>query len=139
MIGAMLGTMLVRRSYDAINQGDVAAIMANWNDEATLTYPGNLSVSGTRKGRGAIEAWFRHFVEAVPTRTFKLSSICVQNIFDIVGTNVIAAQWEDRPVNRAGESFHVRGVTVATSRWGKITSSTVYIFDPSVLPRIWGE
>ncbi len=117
----------------------MAAIMANWNDEATLTYPGNLSVSGTRKGRDAIEAWFRHFMEAVPTRTSKLSSICVQNIFDIVGTNVIAAQWEDRPVNRAGESFHVQGVTVATSRWGKITASTVYIFDPSVLPRIWGE
>jgi hypothetical protein len=33
----------------------------------------------------------------------------VQNIFDIVGTNVIAAEWEDRPVNHAGESFHVTG------------------------------
>jgi ketosteroid isomerase-like protein len=48
-------------------------------------------------------------------------------------------EWEDRPVNRAGESFYVRGVTVATTRWGKITASTVYIFDPSVLPGIWGE
>lgn len=139
MIGAILAKMLGRRSYDAINRGDVAGIMANWHDEASLTYPGSLSVSGTRKRRDAIEAWFRHFTEAVPIRAFKLLSISVQNIFDIVGTNVIAVEWEDRPVNRTGESFYVRGVTVAATRRGKITASTVYIFDPSVLPRIWGE
>jgi ketosteroid isomerase-like protein len=66
-------------------------------------------------------------------------SVSVENIFDFVGNNVIAVQWEDRPVNKAGEEFYVRGVTVSTVRWGKVTSATVYILDYDVLPRLWGE
>ena len=38
-----------------------------------------------------------------------------------------------------GQEFYVRGVTVSTVRWGKVTSATVYILDYDVLPRLWGE
>ena len=139
MIGALVAKRLARRSYDAMNRGDMPAIMRGWRDDATFTYPGHMSVSGTRKGRQEIEEWFRHFIEAVPTRTFRPLSVSVENIFDFVGNNVIAVQWEDRPVNKAGEEFYVRGVTVSTVRWGKVTSATVYILDYDVLPRLWGE
>ena len=95
-------------------------------------------MSGTRKGKQDIEKWFRHFIEVVPTRTFRPLSVSVENIFDLVGNNVIAVQWED-PVNKAGEEFFVRGVTVSTVRSGKVTSATIYILDSDVLPRLWGE
>jgi ketosteroid isomerase-like protein len=139
MIGVMIAKMLARRSYDAINRGDVAGFMANWHRDATLTYPGDLSVSGTHKGTRAIESWFRHFKEAIPIRTFRPISISVKNVFDLVGNNVIAVQWDNRPVNRAGKEFYVRGVTVSTARWGKITESTTYVFDYQLLPELWGE
>ena len=139
MIGVLIARVLARRLYDAINRGDVAGFIANWRDDATLTYPGNLSVSGTRKGKQEIESWFLHFKEAIPTRTFKPISISVENIFDLLGNNVIAVQWDNRPVNKAGEEFYVRGVTVSTVRWGKITDSTTYVFDYELLPRLWGE
>ena len=54
-------------------------------------------------------------------------SISVQSIFDLVGTNVVAVEWDDRPVNKAGDSSCAMGVTVATTRRGKITASTAYI------------
>jgi hypothetical protein len=39
----------------------------------------------------------------------------------------------------AGQEFTVRGVTVSTARWGKITESTTYVFDYQLLPKLWGE
>ncbi len=139
MIGVLIAKALARRSYEAINRGDTAGFMANWRDDAKLTYPGNLSVSGTRIGKQEIEAWFHHFKEAIPTRTFKIISISVSNNFDFLGNNVIAVQWENRPINRQGEEFYIRGVTVSTVRWGMITDSTTYVFDYQELPRLWGE
>ena len=111
MIGVLIAKRVARRSYDAINRGDMPAIMKGWRDDATFTYPGHISVSGTRSGKPEIEKWFRHFIEAVPTRTFRPLSVSVENVFDFVGNNVIAVQWDNRPVNKAGEEFYVRGVT----------------------------
>jgi ketosteroid isomerase-like protein len=139
MIGVLIAKALARRSYDAINRGDVAGFMANWSDDAKLTYPGNLTVSGTKTGRVEIEAWFQHFKEAIPTRTFHIISISVSNIFDFLGNNVIAVQWDNRPINRKGEEFFIQGATISTARWGKITDSITYVFDYHQLPRLWGE
>jgi ketosteroid isomerase-like protein len=139
MIGTLIAKLVARRSYDAINRGDIAEIMANWHTDASLTYPGSISVSGTRRGKQEIEAWFRHFIEAIPTRTFNPISISVENIFDLVGNNVVSVQWDNRPVNKAGEEFYVRGVTVSTLRWGKIIEATTYVLDYQYLPRLWGE
>jgi ketosteroid isomerase-like protein len=139
MIGALIAKRLARRSYDAMKRGDIPVLMRGWRDDATFTYPGHMSVSGTRVGGQEIEKWFRHLIEAVPTRTFRPLSVSVENIFDFVGNNAIAVQWDDRPVNKAGEEFYVRGVTVSTVRWGKVTGATVYILDYDVLPQLWGE
>jgi ketosteroid isomerase-like protein len=139
MIGVLIAKVLARRTYDAINRGDVARFLANWSKDAKLTYPGNLSVSGTRTGKAEIEAWFRHFKEAIPTRTFRPINISVSNIFDFLGNNVIAVQWDNRPINRNGEEFYIRGVTISTVRWGKINDSITYVFDYQQLPRLWGE
>jgi ketosteroid isomerase-like protein len=139
MIGVLVAKALAKRSYDAFNRGDVAGFMSNWSKDARLTYPGNLSVSGTRTGRAEIEAWFRHFKEAIPTSTFRIMSISVSNIFDFLGNNVIAVQWDNRPVNRYAEEFYIRGATISTARWGKITDSITYVFDYQQLPRLWRE
>jgi len=56
-----------------------------------------------------------------------------------VGNNVVSVQWDNRPVNKTGEEFYVRGVTVSTLRWGKIIEASTYVFDYQYLPRLWGE
>jgi ketosteroid isomerase-like protein len=66
-------------------------------------------------------------------------SISVENIFDLVGNNVVSVQWDNRPVNQAGEEFYVRGITVSTLRWGKVPEATTYVLDYQYLPRLWGE
>jgi len=46
MIGVFIAKRLVRRTYDAINRGDMKVIMAGWDDDAVFTYPGHISVGG---------------------------------------------------------------------------------------------
>lgn len=74
-----------------------------------------------------------------PTRTFRPLHLAVENVFDLVGNNVIAVQWDNRPVNKAGEEFYVRGVTVSRAHRGKIVENTTYVLDYEVLPRLWGK
>lgn len=105
MIGALFAKLLARRSFDAINKRDVDSLLASWHEDAVLTYSGKLSVSGTREGKQAIRTWFQHFKERVPTRTFRPRAVCVENIFDVFGTNVVAIVWEDRPINKNGKEF----------------------------------
>jgi ketosteroid isomerase-like protein len=133
MIGVIIAKALARKSYDAMNRGDVAGFMANWSEDVRFSYPGSMSVSGTRTGKAAIEAWFRHFKEAIPTRTFRIISISVSNIFDFFGNNVVAVQWDNRPINRLGEEFYIRGATISTVRRGKITDSITYVYDDQQL------
>ncbi len=139
MIGTIIAKRVARKSYAAINRGDIDEIMANWHDDATFTYPGSISVSGTRTGKKNIEAWFNHFIEAIPTRTFRPLSIAVENIFDLVGNNIVSVLWDNRPINRAGEEYFIRGVTVSRLRWGKIVEATTYVLEYEFLPRLWGE
>lgn len=139
MIGALFAKLLTRRSFDAINKGDVDSLLASWHEDAVLTYSGKLSVSGTREGKQAIRTWFQHFKERVPTRTFRPRAVCVENIFDVFGTNVVAIVWEDRPINKNGRKFYVRGVTVSRIRWGKVVEATIYVLEQDLLSEIWGE
>ncbi len=139
MIGVFIAKRLARRTFDAINRGDMDVIMAGWDEDAVFIYPGHLSVSGTRQGRAAIEAWFRHFIETVPTRAFRPLSVSVENVFDLVGNNVIAVQWDNHVVNKAGEKLYVRGATISRARHGKLVANTTYVLDYELLPRVWSE
>jgi len=65
--------------------------------------------------------------------------VAVENIFDIVGNNVIAVQWDNRPVNKDGKEFYVRGVTVSRARRGRLVENTTYVLEYEVLPELWGE
>ena len=53
----------------------------------------------------------------------------MRNIFDLVGTNVVAVHWDIHLTNREGREGRNSGVTVVTIERGKVVHAQDYIFD----------
>jgi ketosteroid isomerase-like protein len=67
MIGALIAKSKVTSSYDLLNNRDIRSFLANWHDDATWVYPGEISAGGEFKGKQAIEEWFQKFLDQFPT------------------------------------------------------------------------
>jgi ketosteroid isomerase-like protein len=139
MIGAILAKRGVAGGYDAMNRRDLPLMMADWHENAVFTYPGDVPASGTYEGRSAIEAWFRRYFEQFPEVRFEVHDICVRDIFDIVGNNVIIGHWTVQVKNREGRTGTWSGVSVFTLRRGKVVALKDIIFDVGDgFRRVWG-
>lgn len=140
MIGAILAKRGVARGYDAMNQRDVPAIMADWHDDAVFIYPGDIPASGTYKGKDVIEAWFHRYFEQFQEVRFEVHDICVRDIFDLVGNNVLIGHWDVRVTNREGQTGGWSGVSVFTLEQGKVVALKDIFFDTGdEFRRCWSE
>ena len=139
MLGALITRRLVRGVFSALERGDHAALLAYLRDDATWAWPGDLSVSGVSRGRREIAAWLSVFRERVPTNRFELRSVCVDNPFDLAGTNVVVVEWANAPVNRRGVGFFVRGMSTLHVVRGRIVGVRHYVFDYERLRELWDE
>ncbi len=54
---------MIRRNIQALRRGDLGPLLAGYADDAVLVFPGNTSWSGEHRGKGAIEAFLRRFLE----------------------------------------------------------------------------
>jgi ketosteroid isomerase-like protein len=129
MIGALVAKKAVARAFDALNSHDLPKFMSTWRDDGVFVYPGEIPESGTFQGKGAVEGWFRRFFEQFPEITFDLQDLCVRNIFDLAGTNVVTAHWNIRLTNRDGRAGQNSGVTVVSIERGKVFRVKDFIFD----------
>lgn len=55
---------MIRRNLDALRQGDPGPLLAGYADNAVLVFPGTSSWAGEHRGKTAIEAFLRRFLEA---------------------------------------------------------------------------
>ena len=55
---------MIRRNLDALRRGDPGPLLAGYADDAVLVFPGKTSWSGEHRGKPAIEAFLRRFIEA---------------------------------------------------------------------------
>ena len=140
MIGALIAKSKVTSSYDLLNSRDITSFLANWHDESTFVYPGSISASGEFKGKKAIEEWFQKLMDQFPTFKITPKNVCVKNVFDLVGTNVVTVEWVEENINKGGNKVQVSGVTVITLKFGKATYAKDYIFaTDEELRKAWGE
>ncbi|BBO74734.1 hypothetical protein DSCW_21510 [Desulfosarcina widdelii] len=140
MIGALIAKSKVTSSYDLLNNRDIKTFLATWRDDATWIYPGDISASGEYKGIHAIEEWFQKFLDQFPTIYFTPKNVCVKNILDFVGTNVVTVEFVENNINKDGKKVQFRGVTVITLKFGKATHARDYIFNTDEFMRkAWGE
>ncbi|WP_300459353.1 nuclear transport factor 2 family protein [Desulfobacula sp.] len=140
MIGALIAKSKVTSSYDLLNRKDIDSFLANWHDESTFIYPGNIGAGGEFKGKKAIKEFFQKLFEQFPTFNITLKNVCVKNIIDFVGTNVVTVEWLEENINKNGDKVQVSGVTVITLKFGKATYAKDYIFTTDEeLKKAWGE
>lgn len=140
MIGTLIAKSKVTSSYDFLNNRDIKSFLANWHDESTWVYPGDISASGEFKGKKAIEAWFHKYLDQFKHIKIIPKSVCIKNIFDFVGTNVVAVNWDEENTNRDGHKFKFNGITVINLKFGKATYAQDYIFNTDEeIRKAWSE
>jgi ketosteroid isomerase-like protein len=54
---------MIRRNVRALSQGDLAPLLSGYADDAVLVFPGQSSWGGEHRGKAAIEAFLRRFVD----------------------------------------------------------------------------
>jgi ketosteroid isomerase-like protein len=129
MIGALVAKKALADSFNALNRHDLPKFMAAWRDDGAFIYPGEIPESGTFRGKKAVEGWFRRFFEQFPTIQFDVQDICVRNIFDLAGNNVVVVHWNIQLTNREGRVGQNSGVTVVSIARGKVFFVKDFIFD----------
>lgn len=129
MVGALVAKRALAGAFEAMNRHDLPTFMSAWREDAVFLYPGEIPESGTFQGKPAIEGWFRRFFEQFPTIDFDVRDICVRNIFDMVGNNVVTVHWNLGLVNRSGREGRNSGVTVVTIERGKVVHIKDFIYD----------
>jgi ketosteroid isomerase-like protein len=137
MIGAVMAKKKACSSFDAINRHDLAKCMAGWAEDATWTFPGNISISGETKSKKAIEACFAKWMEHFPKIDFKIKEVFVSNIFALGATNNIAVEWDITETNPEGKVFLNSGVTIIQVKGGKAVAVREYLFNTDVLKEQW--
>jgi len=103
--------------------------MKPWRDDGEFIYPGEVPASGVYKGKAAVEGCFVRFLEQFPSIHFDVHDVCVRNLFDFIGTNVVVAHWDVDLTNRDGFSSRSSGLTLIHLQRGKAVRSRDYIFD----------
>lgn len=129
MIGALVARNALAGAFDALNRHDLQKFMSSWRDDGVFVYPGEIPESGTFQGKTAVERWFRGFFEQFPGIRFDIQDLCVRNMFDLVGTNVVAVHWNLQLTNRAGRVGQNSGVTVVSIKRGRVSGVRDFIFD----------
>ena len=129
MIGALIAKQKIASGYDALNNRDVEAFLAAWRDDCTFIYPGDLPISGKMEGKSAIEKWFKNFFDQFPKIKYTLKNVCVDNVFDFMGTNTVAVHWDSEYTNKDGKEFQNSGVSIIKIKFGKAECVKDYYFD----------
>jgi len=129
MIGAIIAKKSIAACFEAVNRQDLDEFMSHWREDSVFIYSGDIPESGTCEGKDSIKGWFRNFFDKHQKIHFDLKNICVKNIFDLTGTNVVAVHWNIYLTNRDGRECQNSGVTVIQIEGGKAFLVKDFIFD----------
>ena len=139
MIGTLIAKSKIRSGFNSLGNHDIDTFLKDWAENATFIYPGNISVSGEYQGKKAIEDWFKKFMAQFPIINFTIKHLCLQNIFDMIGTNHIAVEWDVILTNKDGKEIQNSGVTTLDLKMGKAILVRDYIFNLEKVKEGWGE
>ena len=123
MIRLLLIRRIVVRLFENLNRHDLSKFIAPWRSEGVYVYPGDLPVSGTSRGKGTIEGWFRNFLNQFPLVTFTIQDICFRSPAISHGkdkTKQSQTQWSEtvavhytlQLTNRGGRTGYNSGVMI---------------------------
>jgi ketosteroid isomerase-like protein len=109
---------MIRRNLAALGRGDPAPLLAGYAPDAVLVFPGVSSWSGEHRGKPAIEAFLRRFLEAGISG--EPHDILVNGP---PWRTTVALVFTDRALDAAGEVVYENRVMVLSRVvWGKVVS-----------------
>lgn len=137
MIGAVLAKRFIKNAFHNLSNRDIEKFLSAWSEDAVFHYPGTANASGTFSGKPKIKAWFARMLEQYPEIEFNVKHVCVENLFDVSGTNFVIADWDIRVRRRDGKEFENTGVTTVTLKARKAIEAWDFIFDLEKVEEAW--
>ncbi len=111
-------------SFEALNRGDYGAITSQFAPDAVHWFSGDRHpLSGTRRTREGILAWYARLERLMPDLQFHIEHAAVSGgPWDTVAM----LSWSDALHDRAGKAYANRGVHLIRLKWGKVVELQVY-------------
>ncbi len=139
MLGAIFLKLIVKRAIKAINRHELSAFMQSFAEEAVFIYPKEVKVGGIINGKSAITLWFKRWMQQFTKSHFTIKHLCLENPWDIIGTNFITVEWKIKITNKDSVSAELDGITTIQTKLGKAVVVRDYIDNTVKLKQIWGE
>jgi ketosteroid isomerase-like protein len=131
--------LAVPRLFASLRAKDLQAVCRDLSDNAIFEFPGRSRLSGTYRGRDAIEGFFRQVFERYETFDIRPKRIALTHPYTFGATNAALVEWVLDAVTHDRLVPHFEGVVVLQLRRGKLIYGRDYFFDPSLLEPIWGR
>ncbi|MGO4491479.1 nuclear transport factor 2 family protein [Arthrobacter sp. 2YAF22_2] len=129
-MGTTENVELVRRGYEAFNTGDMASLSEMFAEDAVWHAAGGGVLSGTKKGRDAILAFFGELGARTQGR-FQA------NLKDIVGGENYTVAIQQTQATSGDKTLDVGTVITFVVRDGKITEGREYFEDTGKFDDFW--
>lgn len=129
-MGSQENAELVRRGYAAFSAGDMETLNELFAEEAVWHVPGRNSLSGAKKGRGAIMAFFGELA----TRSAGTVSVTVH---DVVGGEDHTIGLHHNHAERNNKVNDQDAVLVFTIRDGRVTEVQEFHEDTASSDEFW--
>ena len=123
---------LLRRMYDAYNEGDFDTVLANMTDDVTWYVPGAAPFAGHRTGRNQVREFFNELSRTVQIDEFDADEILAD------GDNVVVIGRQRATVRETGRHFETQWAHVYTLRNGKVASARIFT-DTHAIASAFGE
>lgn len=122
MYKAMIRRM-VRQSVSALRNGDPGPVLAGFADDGVLIFPGQSSWSGEHRGKPAIEAFLRRFLDA--GLAGEVHEIIVNGP---PWRTTVCILFTDRACDADGNEVYANRVMfLVRAKWGKIHSQEDFL------------
>jgi len=139
MIGTLIGRFMTRRAFEAFNRRDLDAFLSGWSDDGVYHYPGNLSVSGEKRGKAAIRELFELLFRKFPEMKLNVRRIYMKDIFALGPSNCAAVEFDAEGVRDDGYKYRNSYVVLLTIKGGKVVEGREFAFDYDKFREAWGE
>jgi ketosteroid isomerase-like protein len=137
MIGAIIAKRSIRKAFGNLSNRNIDEFLSAWSEDAVFHYPGTANASGTFSGKVKVRAWFSRMLEQYPEIDFDVKHVCVENIFDLTGTNYVIAHWNIRLKRTDGKEFRNTGISTVKLTARKATDVWDFIFDLDKVKEAW--
>ena len=112
----------MRRMERQLNAGEVDKLVAAFDDDARLFFPGDSSWSGEHRGKPAIRAWLERFTSFKPS--FQLHDVAAAG--PPWNMRIVTRWHNDLRAKSDGKLFPNRGMQYLRIRFGRVVEDELY-------------